>query len=89
MEQEYKNIPYSSLQTIRINMAFRYQFEGKLTDGGYKKLHVLDEVMENIKRWCKKLPLSSNEDSWRNHSPNLVCTHQLLNFENDEYLHIV
>ena len=49
-------------------------------------LHVLDETMENVNMWCKKLPLNNNAESWKLHSPNIMCAHQCMNFERQEYM---
>jgi len=84
IEKEYSNISYDELQAIRINSAVRYR-NGNDNKGNPYPLHVLDEVMENINAWTKRLLLGPDEVSWRIHSPNLMCAHRSNNFESDAF----
>ena len=84
IETEYVGISYKELQAIRMNAAVRYR-TGKDSKGNSYPLHVLDEVMENINAWTKRLLLGPDEISWRIHSPNLMCAHRSNNFESDAF----
>ena len=84
IETEYAGISYKELQAIRMNASVRYR-TGKDTKGNPYPLHVLDEVMENINAWTKRLLLGPDEISWRIHSPNLMCAHRSNNFESDAF----
>ena len=85
VEREYEGISLSCLQEVRCNMAHRYQEATDEDNDNKIVLHVLDEVMENINGWLKKLPLGSDVDSWIYHSPNLMCARQCMNFEREEH----
>ena len=41
--------------------------------------------MENINGWTKRLLLGLDENSWKIHSPNLMCAHRSNNFEIDAF----
>ena len=82
MEKKYATIPYHKLQEIRINSACRYK---KDSLEKVEKLHVLDDVMENVNMWVKALPLGNDQESWVVHSPNVMLARQCINFESDEY----
>ena len=84
IETEYHKISYDELQSIRINAAVRYR-NGNDNKGDPFPLHVLDEVMENINGWTKRLLLGPDEQSWKLHSPNLMCAHRSNNFEIDAF----
>jgi hypothetical protein len=84
IEKEYAGISYHDLQSIRINSSVRYR-NGKDSKGNDYPLHVLDEVMENINAWTKRLLLGPDEVSWTIHSPNLMCAHRSNNFESDAF----
>ena len=84
IETEYSKISYSELQSIRINASVRYR-KGVDNKGNPFPLHVLDEVMENINGWTKRLLLGPDEHSWKIHSPNLMCAHRSNNFETDAF----
>ena len=84
MEKEYGGISYHDLQSVRINSSVRYR-NGKDSKGNDYPLHVLDEVMENINAWTKRLLLGPDEVSWKIHSPNLMCAHRSNNFESDAF----
>ena len=84
IEKEYLGISYDELQLIRIHSSVRYR-NGNDSKGNPYPLHVLDEVMENINAWTKRLLLGPDEVSWRIHSPNLMCAHRSNNFESDAF----
>lgn len=42
--------------------------------------------MENINGWTKRLLLGPDEQSWKNHSPNLMCAHRCNNFEMQSFI---
>ena len=84
IETEYSGISYHDLQSIRINSSVRYR-NGRDSKGNDYPLHVLDEVMENINAWTKRLLLGPDEMSWKIHSPNLMCAHRSNNFESDAF----
>ena len=60
VETEYSNISYNELMSIRINSSVRYR-NGKDSKGNDYPLHVLDEVMENINGWTKRLLMGPDE----------------------------
>ena len=74
IETEYAGIIYHELQSICINSSVRYR-NGNNSNGDPYPLHVLDEVMENINAWTKRLLLGPGEKSWSIHSPNLMCAY--------------
>lgn len=82
VERECSSLSHTSLQQLRINSTCRYQPQ----EMKFAPLHALDEVMENINQWAKMLPLGSNEDSWKMHSPNLMCARLCMNFERQEFI---
>lgn len=84
IETEYSKISYSELMAIRINASVRHR-GGHDNKGNPFSLHVLDEVMENINGWTKRLLLGPDEQSWKIHSPNLMCAHRSNNFEIDAF----
>ena len=84
IETEYRKISYDELQSIRINACIRYR-KGCDSKGNPYPLHVLDEVMENINGWTKRLLLGPDENSWMIHSPNIMCAHKCNNFESDAF----
>ena len=84
VETEYSKISYKELMSIRINSSVRYR-NGKDSKGNPYPLHVLDEVMENINGWTNRLSMGHDEQSWRIHSPNLMCAHRSNNFESDAF----
>mmetsp|Transcript_10165 Transcript_10165/g.14372 ORF Transcript_10165/g.14372 Transcript_10165/m.14372 type:complete len:162 (-) Transcript_10165:682-1167(-) len=66
VEREYGDLDFKSLHEIRCHMAFRYAHKTNTVKGSQNpSLHVLDEVMENINHWSKKLPLGNTEQSWK------------------------
>ena len=90
IEREYKHASYKELQEIRMNVAFRHNDKCKLShkaDEHSTALKVLDEVQENVNFCCKRLPLGVTSESWLQHSPNLMCAMQSINFEKEEYAH--
>jgi hypothetical protein len=82
IERRYNDISSSQLNEIRINGSCRYR---KDTDNQKYVMHVLDELMENVNGWTKSLPLGSDENSWVEHSPNVMVARKCLNFVNNEY----
>ena len=84
LERKYCEIDYELLHEVRINSFCRYR-ESK-TSADYKyPLHVLDEVMENINKWVKTLSLGSTEESWVEHSSNMVYSRRCLNYCYETY----
>ena len=49
-------------------------------------MHPLDEVQENINQWTKRILLGPDEDSWRQHSSNVACSHMCINFEEVQFV---
>lgn len=86
IKREFGFILYSWLQEVQKNMAFQYHQEDILVKGDAVVLHVLDEVMQNINGWCKKLPMGKDKDLWRLHAPNIICTHEAQKLETKEYI---
>lgn len=84
MEMKYHNISYSQLHEICINCGCRYKKDDSKNKIFYP-LHVLDEVMENVNMWVKKLPVNQDPKSWMIHSPNVTLAQRCQLFENDEY----
>ena len=82
IEKRYSDISASQLNEIRINASCRYR---KDTNNQQYVMHVLDELMENVNCWTKSLPLGSDENSWVEHSPNVMVARKCLNFVNNEY----
>ena len=80
IDLEYGVIDNISLQEVRMNTSVRYH-EGKDKRGELYPMHPLDEVQENINQWTKRILLGPDEDSWRQHSPNIACSHMCINFE--------
>ena len=84
IETDYSGMSYHELQSILMNYSVRHR-NGKDSKGNLNPLHVLDEVMENINSWTKRLLLGPDETSWKIHSPNLMCAHRSKNFESDAF----
>ena len=82
VERRYRDATYGELQEIRLNSSCRYR---KDTKNNVYTMHVLDELMENVNYWTKCLPLGNDQDSWVNHSPNVMVARRCLNFVNNEY----
>ena len=82
MEKRYRDISAAQLNEIRINGSCRYR---KDTPDQQYSMHVLDELMENVNCWTKWLPLGSDQNSWVEHSPNVMVARRCLNFVNNEY----
>jgi hypothetical protein len=81
MERRYSDISQSELNEIRINASCRYRKDNK---NKVYVMHVLDEMMENVNGWTKMLPLGADQDSWIEHSPNVMVARRCLNFVNNE-----
>ena len=84
IERHYGDIEYGMLQEIRMNGACRYR-EGTDSNGKEYPLKVLDEVMDNVNGWEKKMLLGTNELAWTIHTPNLMCARRAISFEEGEY----
>ena len=82
MERRYNDISQTQLNEIRINASCRYRRDNK--ENVYS-MHVLDELMENVNYWTKMLPLGADQNSWVEHSPNVMVARRCLNFVNNEY----
>ena len=82
VERRYKDASYGELQEIRYNSSCRYRVD---TTNNVYTMHVLDELMENVNYWTKLLPLGNDQESWVNHSPNVMVARRCLNFVNNEY----
>ena len=84
MEKKYNEISYSQLHKIRINSGCRYK--ANIDDKNiHFPMHVLDEVMENVNMWVKKLPVNHDPKSWVTHSPNVCLAQRCVAFEKAEY----
>ena len=85
IELEYKTIDNVALQEVHMNISVRYH-EGQDKYDNDFPLHPLDEMQENVNQWTKKLLMSSDEESWVAHSPNVSCAHMCINFEESEFV---
>ena len=83
-EKKYHEISYSQLHEIRLNSSCRYKRNIEDKNLHYP-MHVLDEVMENINMWVKKLPVNHDPKSWITHSPNVFLAQRCVSFERAEY----
>ena len=63
MERKYHDIDYKLLNEIRTNCSCRY-YKDDPDSQEQHKLHVLDEVMENVNMWVKDLPIGNTQESW-------------------------
>ena len=78
----FDKLSYNELQEVRINSAARYK---KDRDSTTYSVHVLDDLMENVNMWVKQLPIGDNQDSWYQHSSNVMIARRSIIFENEEY----
>ena len=86
IEREYGVISYKELNDIRINSCVRYRI-GKDQNGQVNTAVALDEYQETINGRTKKITMSSDEDSWKKHSPNVMIASKCMEFTNEEYKH--
>ena len=49
------------------------------------QIHLLDELIENIYIWVKRIPLSDTKESWQIHSPNVMMVRKYHLFDKFEY----
>ena len=84
IEKQCQEINYSNLETIRRNSCIRCN-TGEDVDGRKFNFVAADECMENVNAWTKKLPLGNTQESWMQHSKNLVFSRQCINFEEEQY----
>ena len=84
IEKKHASITFKQLQEIRINSASKNRHNSQSVDD-FASYHVLDEVMENVNMWVKALPLGDDEDSWLNHSPNVMAARRCALFVKQEY----
>ena len=82
IERRYGKLSYNELQEVRINSAARYKKDGDRTTYA---VHVLDDLMENVNMWVKQLPIGDTQDSWYQHSSNVMVARRSIIFENEEY----
>ena len=73
------------LPSLGINLSIRYR-EGVDAKVNAYHVYVLDDVMENINLWTKRLLLGLDQDSWLIHSPNVMDVQQSNHFENREFV---
>jgi hypothetical protein len=67
-----------------MNMFCRYKVDNE-NKSQYYKLHVLDEVMENVNMWTKQLSMYPSEEQWVYHSSNVMIARRCMNFEKENY----
>ena len=84
MERKYHDIDYKLLNEIRTNCSCRY-YKDNPDSQEQHKLHVRDEVMENVNMWVKDLPIGNTQESWTTHSPNVTLARKCLLFQKNEY----
>ena len=63
----------------------RYQTGADSKDDNYAML-VLDEAMENVNDYTKKLVVGEDEKSWVVYSPNVAVARKFFNFEKNEFV---
>ena len=84
MEKKYNEVSFAQLHEIRMNSSCRYK-KDIVEKNIHYPMHVLDEVMENINMWVKKLPVNHDPKTWITHSPNVCLAQRCVTFEKNEY----
>ena len=59
-EKRYGDIEYGNLHEMRVNSTCCYKDDSMCN---MHSLHLLDELMEKVNVWTKKLPLGSDQES--------------------------
>ena len=86
IEREYRNISYKQLGKIRVNSAVTYKVNPD-ENSATNNCKCLDEMQENNNGDSKILPVGSNEESWIEHTPNLMFGKRSIAFVDAEYHH--
>ena len=84
IEREYNDIDYRSLMDIRISSCVKYRV-GKNSNGELHTAVALDEMQENVNGWTKKIIMDNDENSWFNHSHNVLLACKCMSFVDGEY----
>ena len=80
------NISYKQLGEIRVNSAVIYKVNPD-ENSATNNCKCLDEMQENNNGDSKILPVGSDEESWIEHTPNLMFGKQSIAFVDAEYHH--
>ena len=83
IERRYHFLPFDVLQMVRQNSSCRYKKDVNREEEYV--VHALDELIENVNMWTKRLPLGSSQESWVKHSPNVMMARQSQLYEEHHY----
>ena len=85
IDKECGEISSFMLQETCVNLSLCYH-TGSNFCGYHYELRVIDEFMENINMWTESMLVSANEESWKNHSLNVIAANKGAVFEQTQYM---